>query len=183
MRLALSRPSVMASSIVQNSPEKLARQLGQKLGATTRQAALLRLGPSTRVSSTMSASYAPGMLGAKMDHIYVLPGVTPARATEWFQLGQKIVRAPSPLRRRSAILQTQALPVRARVCGHGRTGGAVPPAPRHATTASAPPSVPSSSRRTRATTLATLPDAQHSTPDPLIDCSACRASPSSTRPR
>jgi len=25
-----------------------------------------------------------------MDHIYVLPGVTPARATEWFQLGQKI---------------------------------------------------------------------------------------------
>ena len=39
----------------------------------------------------MSASYSPGMPGAKMDVVYVLPGVSTARATEWFQLGQKIV--------------------------------------------------------------------------------------------
>lgn len=41
----------------------------------------------------MSATYSADMPGARMDIVYQLPGVTAARAAEWYTLGARLVRA------------------------------------------------------------------------------------------
>ena len=71
----------------------------------------------------MSASYSPGMPGAKMDVIYVLPGVSTARATEWYNLGQKIVSTAHCCAVRGSARSPNMFPRATRVCcGVGNDG-------------------------------------------------------------
>jgi hypothetical protein len=79
----------------------------------------------------MSASYSPGMPGAKMDVVYVLPGVSTARATEWFQLGQKIVSTAHCRAVRGSARSPNMFPRNARALwdGQRRDAGRVTRAP------------------------------------------------------
>ena len=79
----------------------------------------------------MSATYAPDMPGPKMDLIYVLPGVSTARATEWFTLGQKLVSAiPTALRIALRVCFSTIPPIggigQPRSYAHGHTSVALP---------------------------------------------------------